>query len=385
MDEPALSIIIPYRQRLRYLRVALASLAAQTMAHSKFEVVVGAMEYSQEYVGLCRDFADRLNIVSVMTDQEWNCSCARNLALRQVRGEVAVFVDADMALPTRCLQSLYDHYFREGQEICVLGQSIGYDNLVHTSAGNEEEASYDHYRALLATLEATPGLCEDQRWKFDPLVLPWTMVWSGLVAMPAATIRRHGLLFDENFRGWGGEDQEWGYRVGVTGVPIVLGDEVYGLHLPHFRDVSANLKMLAANKSYFLSKWPALDVELYRAFDSWEANRRYEEVRREVAAVVTDGEGLGVVRGVLDGADTLVIGTVINRQSQIRDTMLRTKLSGSSPARVFPLLGLSLPFPSNSVDVCRVMPPILRLSKQYRMMVLREAVRVARKVAVPGG
>jgi glycosyltransferase involved in cell wall biosynthesis len=386
MGEPVLSIVIPYKQRLQNLRVAFASLADQTMARSRFEVVVGAMEYSSAYVELCQEFAHRLNIVSVLTDQEWSRSRARNLGLRQVSGEVTMFLDADMALPTRCLQSLYDRYFGRGQEVCVLGQLIGYDFLAHTPLGSHAVPSYDQYQALLAELEAKTGVCEDDRWKFDPIVPPWTMVWTGLVALPTATIRRHGLLFDENFLGWGGEDQEWGYRIDATGTPIVRGADIYGLHLPHYRDVPANLEVFADNKRYFLSKWPALDVELYRAFNSWEANRRIAGLRREVAAVAADGGNLGVARGTIDGADTLVVGTVLDPQAQIRDATLRAQFGNGSgsAARVLPLLGIALPFPNHSVETCRVLPPILALSEQYRTMVLREAARVSRHVVLPG-
>lgn len=384
MDRLIISVVIPYKQRLRNLKTVLASLAEQTLPRSRFEVVVGAMEYATDYVEACREFADRLEIVTVMAGGEWNCSRARNMALRQAGGEIILFLDADMALPTQCLESLYDRYYADGQDACVLGQLVGYDNLSPRAGHADEDLPYSHYRELLAGLESTPGLRTDRRWLFEPLVLPWTIVWSGMVALRAATVRRHALWFDEDFRGWGGEDQEWGYRIAATGTPIVRGVDVLGLHLPHERDVASNMAAFDANKGYFLSKWPALDVELFRAFDGWEANRRHAELSREVAEALPTGGRLGVVRGAIEGADTLVIGARIEAAAETPAAEVQKLFDPGAPVRALPLVGLALPFPDGSVDSCRVLEPALGLSEPYRDAVLREAARVSRSgVATP--
>lgn len=385
MGGPKFSVVIPYKQRLRNFRIALAALAEQTLPGSEFEIVVGALEYSQEYLAACQEYADRLNIVSVLVDEEWNLCRSRNLALRQVSGEVVVFLDADLALPPRCLESLYDRYYADGQDVCVVGQIVGLDGRSDRPAETGDLPEHRQYRSLLADLEASPGARLDKRWRFDPFVLPWTLVWGAFIVVPAETVRRHELFFDEDFRGWGGEDQEWGYRVHAAGVPIVRGEDVYGLHLPHARDVSSNFREFDVNMDHFLAKWPALDVELYRAFDMWGANRSYEEVRREVAAAVSGpDETLGVARGTVGGKDTLVVGAPVDGRSRITDPEVSALFDDGSPASVLPLVGLALPYPGGSVEECRVLPAALKLSERYREAVLREAKRVSRHVVAPG-
>jgi glycosyltransferase involved in cell wall biosynthesis len=384
MGGPKISVVIPYKQRLRNFRIALAALAEQTLPGSEFEIVVGALEYSREYLAACREYADRLTIVSVLVDEEWNLCRSRNLALRQVSGEVVVFLDADLALPPHCLASLYDRYYADGQDVCVVGQIVGLDGRSDRPAETSDLREHREYRTLLANLEASPGARLDKRWRFDPFVLPWTLVWGAFIVVPAETIRRHGLFFDEDFRGWGGEDQEWGYRVHAAGVPIVRGEDVYGLHLPHARDVSSNFREFDVNMDHFLAKWPALDVELYRAFDMWGANRSYEEVSREVAAAVHGpDETLGVARGTVDGKDTLVVGAPVDGRRRITDPEVRALFDDGSPMSVLPLVGLALPFPGGGVEECRVLPAVLGLSERYREAVLREAKRVARHVVAP--
>ncbi|WP_329253269.1 glycosyltransferase family 2 protein [Streptomyces sp. NBC_01478] len=383
MGGPKISVVIPYKQRLRNFRVALAALAEQTLPGSEFEIVVGALEYSPEYLEVCREYAGRLTVVSVLVDEEWNLCRSRNLALRQVSGEVVVFLDADLALPPRCLETLYDRYYADGQERCVVGRIVGLDGRSDRAAETADLPEHRRFRTLLADLEAAPGECHDKRWRFDPFVLPWTLVWGAFIVIPAASVRRHGLLFDEDFHGWGGEDQEWGYRVHAAGIPIVRGENVFGLHLPHMRDVSTNFREFDVNMDHFLTKWPALDVELFRAYDMWGANRRYEEARSEIAAIVPGPDGaLGVARGTVAGRDTLVVGVPLTapagRPAEIADPAVRG-LFETVPS-VLPLVGLALPFAGGSVEECRVLPAVLRLSERYRETVLREAARVARHV-----
>ena len=55
------SVVIPYRRREDNIRVVFESLAEQTMDRSRFEVIVGAIEYSAEFMRICQEFTSRLN------------------------------------------------------------------------------------------------------------------------------------------------------------------------------------------------------------------------------------------------------------------------------------------------------------------------------------
>src|SRR5690242_4221798 len=124
------SIVIPYKNRLDTLRVVFAALAEQTMDRTDFEVIVGVMEYSPEYLQLCREYSDRLHVVSVMTAEDWNVGRARNLAIRHATGQVLLTLDADIALPPSVLRTTYDQYFAHQQNLCVAGQFVGYDEAI---------------------------------------------------------------------------------------------------------------------------------------------------------------------------------------------------------------------------------------------------------------
>lgn len=381
-DDLKVSIVIPYKQRLDTLKVVFAALADQTMDMAQFQVIVGVMEYSPEYLKLCRRFTDKLNVISVLTTEEWNVSRARNLALAHVSGRVTLIMDADIAVPATFLDDLYDRYFAAGREVCVIGQPVNYGSRL--ALDKPEVRPYSHYRQRLADLATARGLRKDPRWQPETLPLIWSAVWTGLVALPTGSVRRHSLLFDEGFRGWGVEDQEWGYRIAAAGIPIVRGTDVYGLHLPHVRDNAANDVASLRNLRHFLRKWPELGVELVVALKWSGANPVYHEVSRNLDEVVAAaGHHLGVARGRINGVDTLLIGAPVEGGPVSGDSNPGDHFDDGAPEEALPLIGFALPYPDRSIDACRVLPPILALSPPYREAVLREAHRVCTRIVAP--
>jgi glycosyltransferase involved in cell wall biosynthesis len=360
------SVVIPYRDRVDNLRIALASLADQTLPAGEFEVVIGAMEYSEQYLAVCRQYADRLDIVSVLSSRPWQVGYARNLAMRQASGDVLLLMDVDMTLPSRCLEDLYDRQFAYGQRICAVGQMIDYDNNTGDVTGVEARP-YEHYRTLLDELQAGGAGTADPRTRARH-VIPWSFAWTALVALPRALAGAHDLTFDLTFRGYGVEDLEWAYRVCRTSTPIVVDRDFFGVHLPHVRDVAANRRTEAVNYRYFLRKWPGVDVELACALGDFEANEAYLDFRREIARVVQPpGASLAVARSTVDGDAELTVGLAA--------------LPGDAPpdqGELLPIAGLALPYDDDSVQRCRVLAPALRLPARYRERILAEARRVSK-------
>lgn len=346
---------------------------------SRFEVIVGAIEYSEEFVRLCHEFTDRLAITAVMSAGEWNVCRARNLAMRQARGQVIVILDADMAIPPRLLERLSSEHFTQGREICVLGRAAGYDDMLTTSDISAAPAPpFGHYRELLSELEQNGGVVEDLRDDLDDPPLPWTLVWGGLVALPAVLVGRHGLTFDEGFTGWGAEDQEFGYRIQAAGIPIELAKNIYGLHLPHERDIAFQEKFSKVNERYFLTKWPSLGVEAWQRFTWHEANLVYRNIEAEVTRCAGgQGRMLGVARGMVEGNGVLVVGAVLDEEHRLIGQQVPAIFDGESPREVLPLAGFALPYDDLQFQECYVMPPALCLSERYRAAVLAEAGRVA--------
>ncbi|WP_405431202.1 glycosyltransferase family 2 protein [Micromonospora sp. NBC_00617] len=379
-DRLKFSIVVPFKGRERTLRVVLAALAEQTMDQAEFEVVVGAMEYSTEYVELCREFTDRLTVVSVMTTGEWNVARARNLAIRHASGEVVMTLDADIALPPDSLRNTYDRYFAHGQNLCVIGQVVGYEAAMNEHSRSAKVLPWDHYRAVLADLAADGGPW-DYRWtdRYASALMrfPWAFVATGLTAIPRRLVEQHDLYFDENFRGWGPEDQEWGFRISRAHIPIVHAAPVFGLHLPHPRDLAVNEVAAWTNNRYYLAKWPRLDLELALAFGWIGADECYAEVERELAACRHGGRRPSVLRGPVGGRDTVVVGALVDPRTQAAEPDVAALFDRGSRPEILPLTGFALPYPDRSVDEVRVLAAVTGLSPRYREAIRKEATRVA--------
>jgi GT2 family glycosyltransferase len=373
-----LSLSIPYKQRLHNIGLVFESLANQTMDRSEFEVVVSAMEYSGEYLAACRRFTRRINIVSVVSSYDFQIPRARNMAMRQATGEVIVQMDADTLLPPDALSNLYDRHFSFGQNICVVGQVVGYGNNNDGDVEAAEELSYEHHLAALDRMTKEPDWPADPRFQV-PHILPWAFGWTGLIALPASTVHTNRLFFDEDFHGWGVDDLEWSYRVCASGVPIVLCPDVYALHLPHVRDSAANRITEIANYRRFLRKWPRPDVELAHAFGDVNANSYFLEYQRELRTAANGGV-LGTVRGRIDGSDVLFMGVAFDSSHRAVDRDLMALFDDKPAVEQLPLAGLALPYDDLSVDECRIMPAISAFSARYRDAVSAEAARIAKHV-----
>ncbi|MEV4276719.1 glycosyltransferase [Actinoplanes xinjiangensis] len=356
MSEPLISVVIPYRDRAANLRLALSALADQTLPAGDFEVVLGVLDDDGGHAAVCREFAGRLDVVTVTSARPWQVGAARNLALRQATGAVVVLMDVDMVLPPRCLADLWDRHFSYGQRICVVGQMIDYDNNTGDVTSVDVQP-YEHYRKILADLETTGTGDRDPRMTADH-VIPWSFAWTALIALP----RDLAAGFDPAFQGYGVEDLEWAYRVVRGGTPVVMGPGFFGVHLPHLRSVAANRRTEAPNYRYFLRKWPGLDVELACAFGDFEANGHYRDLRPSAG-------GLTVVHGRVEGRAHLVVGVPPGSGPVLPAT--------ATEVETLPLVGLALPWEDGSVDRSIVLEPISALPDPYRERVLAEVRRVS--------
>jgi glycosyltransferase involved in cell wall biosynthesis len=377
-----LSVCVPYKARLDNLGIALEALARQTMSAADFEVIVGAMEYSAELIALCASFTDRLNLVTVCSAREFHIPRARNLAMRNATGEVVVQIDADTMLAPDALRRLYDYCFAFGQRVCAVGQVVGYDNNEDGDIESVELRPYQEHLTALEEMAAGPGWPADPRFQVEHNI-PWAFAWTGLIALPAAEVAAGRLYFDESFLGWGNDDLEWGYRVCASGIPIVLRPDVYGLHLPHPRNATANNRTGRANADRFLRKWPARDVELVRLAGDTRANGLWPGY----LAAMADASGaaaFGVALGVTAGARALAIGVPLDGAGHPADRALLDRFDAGTDVSLLPLTGFGLPFEDGGVASCRVGARIQRLPAGYRDAVLAEAARVSDDVVVEG-
>jgi glycosyltransferase involved in cell wall biosynthesis len=97
MREPLVSVIIPNYNYAHYLPQALDSVLAQT--YSKVEIIVIDDGSTDDSESILRSYGDRIRWIK---QQNQGVSASRNLGVRETKGELVAFLDADdIWLPTK--------------------------------------------------------------------------------------------------------------------------------------------------------------------------------------------------------------------------------------------------------------------------------------------
>lgn len=179
---------------------------------------------------------------------------ARNMGIKEAKGDVVIFVDDDVLLSTGFVESHLK---------------------LHQPGGRQVVLGFRH-RSRVPPADTCPTLDEmvlgDPDDRIEPLGLdgdllpqsdtPWFYVYSCNFSAP----RLPELWFDEDFEGWGMEDVELGYRLFFAGYKIAVQPSARVLHVEDpmprdpFRCVERGLQphydTYVHNMVRFINKYP---------------------------------------------------------------------------------------------------------------------------------
>ena len=199
VSNPFLSVVVPTYNEPARLRATLNSLAQQQFPAQDVEIIV------VDDGSLPAPTADELRTAAapfalLLEQHEDNLGRAktRNSGIRAARGEVVVFLDGDMTVEPGFLHSHKSFHQNHGIHCACIG--------------NIRFATSIRPNALFRYIEGR-GVHRFESGN----VVPYNCFVTG-----NSSIRRQSLvtagLFDENFRAYGGEDLELGYRLSHAGV-----------------------------------------------------------------------------------------------------------------------------------------------------------------------
>jgi glycosyltransferase involved in cell wall biosynthesis len=245
---PAISVVIPTRNRSALLRLTLAALARQTVASSDYEVIV-AVDGSTD------DTSDAVNGASGTCslrriDLPWSGrAIARNRGAAAARGEILLFLDDDMDASPGLLEAHLRAHSQNAGGV-VLGHFPIRSGLDPGDiVGEFLREWWQHQFTYWA----------DQRHKFS-----FHDLCTGNVSLPRQTFQRAGG-FDEFFpASSAGEDWELGYRLLKSGVPFRFASDA--LSFQHCHAVSQDLLRRAGEEGrghvFIAAKHPELRDQL---------------------------------------------------------------------------------------------------------------------------
>jgi len=188
-------------------------------------------------------------------------SFARNKGIEKANGDILIFMDCDeIAKP----DFVFSHYifFQNIQDEIL---QVGFRNNIVPYA----EVKLENIDNVLTTADVREKVFEKFSYNFGSLIGAWGLVFSCNISVHRKTVEKYGG-FDENFKGWGLEDIEFGYRLNKNGVKIVFNPNIYLYHQYHNFNLEGFKEGFGKNLEYFISKYDgdlhALQLSIFRDF-----------------------------------------------------------------------------------------------------------------------
>jgi len=240
MPHPEIAVLVSSFERPAHIRRVLASIAAQRGVIGAFEVIVTDDGSRDETPRLVRHFASSANFpVRFITHPHdgFHIARCRNEGVQASAAPYLLFLDGDCMIPPDHLRAHLDCR-REGYALAgypiYLNQSISDlitpqqaksgDYLRHVSTLDKLEMRWRHLRAQLYTLANSPT---------RPKLL------GGNLGIARADYQRING-YDENFRGWGCEDDDLRMRLVASGIRVAsIAWWTHTYHLWHPKTPSA--------------------------------------------------------------------------------------------------------------------------------------------------
>ncbi|MEV6932538.1 glycosyltransferase [Dactylosporangium sp. NPDC051485] len=228
-----ISVVIPVRNRPGCIRWTLSSLCSQRGA-GDFEVVVVDDGSIDNTPGVVEEFRDRLTIKFLRNGVNRGRSFSRNRGAEAADGDYLLLLDSD-SFVRQDLVSRHQRCHATWSGEVVMGRRI--------------EIGWWSMRELALKGEVEKPQCYegDQRdsWglsEVDPNYIdrtPWLFAATHNLSLPRDLLTEVGG-FDEGFRRWGYEDNEFAYKVfqrfGRESGHFWYEPEAVCYHMPHFRD-----------------------------------------------------------------------------------------------------------------------------------------------------
>lgn len=275
LSPPAVSVIVPYRERRAHLSRTLHALALQSF--SSFEVIV-ADDNSAEGIPVLSfavTRATRLKVVPTPTHlaSRPSASRARNRAARKASGAVLLFLDADMIAHPELIAN-HAQLLVNNPGVVTLGI-----RLRSLPAVCYPRKFYASRKGLLRWFEREMW-CDDERvpyWQRDAFQPRWSCLYSHNFALSASTFWNAGG-FDEAFLGCGAEDVEFGFRLESAGVRFLPAWSSIGYHQWHTRS-KLRLEHNPDNLALLCTKHPAARGHCNEVLSDWKRTDAEMEVR----------------------------------------------------------------------------------------------------------
>jgi GT2 family glycosyltransferase len=199
---------MPTYNRRETLEQVLPTILEQTYPRDAYEIILsdsGSTDGTREMV-------EAMNIpnLRMITGENRGRSGARNRGIREAKGEIILFTDADILADPHLLEE-HSKIHSARKNVAVVGREVQVDTL-------------EEYRHVAEHPEDRRCMHSESTKE-----LSWLFFLTGNASAPKDALIRVGM-FDENFTGYGHEDLELGYRLKKSGMHIIYNINALNYH-----------------------------------------------------------------------------------------------------------------------------------------------------------
>lgn len=250
-----ISVIIPVFNQYPSLDVVLWHFCRQNISE-QFELVI-VDDGSSDYDPSVFENYTSLKIKHIRNKKNEGRSQARNMALANIQGEFIIFCDCDR-LPTPDFIQSHMNLIDSPNAIISIGCSTETYNNVNTLKVNTEKIirRKSIYYKVISQIYDKYGKTDSH--------LCWLATLSGNMALKKSTLGHH--RFDYDFRQWGFEHFELGYRLWKNKTTFMSNVKAENIHIAHARNTGFYNESIANSHDIFFSKHPVDEVFLLKGF-----------------------------------------------------------------------------------------------------------------------
>jgi glycosyltransferase involved in cell wall biosynthesis len=208
---PKVSVVIPTKNRSELLAVAVERIESQTVSREQYEVIVIDNDSSDETRTVLEQKAKTYRNFRFGVQEKPGAAATRNAGLRLANEDLILFIDDDIQAEPSLVEAHLDSH-RKNPNASVIGAlSMPWGDTT------EPFLRYLRDRRILNPYTPSKG------------PIDFSYYHTGNVSTPTQMLLNVGG-FDENFKIYGMEDIELGYRLEKAGCRMVFAPDARGVH-----------------------------------------------------------------------------------------------------------------------------------------------------------
>jgi|GEM_PF-984952 len=261
------SIIITTYNQNKILELILLSLVNQKSLYS-YEIIIcddGGKEEANEVIDSFQKMYPEIEIYYLwQQDRGFRAGQARNMGLRQAKGDIVILLDGDM-IPEKDFVQKHLSFHKKHKKTVLTGSRL----IVDDSKLFDKNIILSSYKDLMSVLHQQSKLNTEElqyRNKWFSSAKPWMSVFSCNLSFP----RKSNVRYSEKFIGWGIEDWDLSLRLYELGYTICFEKDIIAYHVDYktvisnaFRNNnSSELVEFAINALLLIDQYPDKNLEV---------------------------------------------------------------------------------------------------------------------------